>query len=128
MPAMLRRLATHLAVLALVACAADSDATGYVAQECAPRPDVAVFIRTELEGTCGPQPSLVSRRGAPTPATCTLEHDMAECFVWNSLVCASGLRREWWLDGKSGRWVGEERYQETVRGCESVYRIELDPR
>lgn len=111
-------------VLLATLCACAADATS--PDECAPFPDTGVLIRTELEGTCGPQPRLVSKRSDATPPGCTLKREPAECFVYATLVCASGLQREWWLDGSSGRIVGEEKLCEP--SCCSTYRLELDPR
>ena len=118
------RLLLAVLLAAAVSCAADSEP-----HECAPVPAVALLVRTELDGTCGPMSSILTRTDQPVPAGCELKHEADEpgCFRRNRLTCTSGTIREWWLDGSSGRWVGEE-HMTLASGCASTYRLELFPR
>lgn len=108
--------------LVLTACAADSEP-----RECE-LPTRVVATRTELSGNCGPVPKQVSTPAddSELPEGCTLDADHAACFVSGLLECEDGTKRQWWIDGKSGRWVGED-FIHTPQ-CESRYRLELEVR
>lgn len=101
----------------LLACADDSP-------ECAEPPDDSVITRIELHGTCGPLKPVMLQKGGDAPDGCVMDVDHSSCAVIGHMRCDSGLRRDWWLDGTSGRWVGEDSVQTPT--CASVYRMAIE--
>jgi hypothetical protein len=126
----MRTLLALLAVVAFLAflavgCDSSSDAEPV---DC-DAPIGAIVVRTELSGNCGPVRPRVLQQDDEVPAGCTSDVDRAECFVSGFLSCTEDgftVTREWWLDGKTGRWLGEDHLQ--TPSCRSTYRLQLDPR
>ena len=107
------------AALLLLSCASETPA------DCAP-PALALATRVELTGTCGPRkPELAQLSGTQVDG-CTIERMRAECWMGGRIECVDGSSREWWADGSTGRWVGEDVWK--TSSCQSTYRLELDPR
>lgn len=110
-----------------IAIAACGDTHGET-ERCA-EPERCLIRRTELEGNCGPQDPVVCEDG-PLPDDCVrMVAKPIDCFIEGTVACERpGLIRKWWLDGKGGKWRGEETLFLGSLDCSSRYALEIEPR
>jgi hypothetical protein len=112
-------------MLVVLSCGGDDDDSGH---KCPALPEHALLRRVELEGNCGSVAPAVAVRASDVPGCLSKVDDSVPCFISGTITCGTDLLREYWLDGSSGIWTGEDVVVDNTVPCVSKYALTLDAR
>lgn len=111
-------------MLLVLSCGGDDSASA----KCPALPEHALLRRIELEGNCGPLPPVVAVRGEVVGGCISTSDNSVPCFRSGTITCGTDFLREYWLDGTSGTWTGEDVIVDNSVPCVSKYSLTLDAR